>query len=144
STSQEIIDTMEQNMATSQEIRDNMEKNISTSLEIIDKQRRLITTNHANFCVLSQCFTFFMDGKVNWTDAKAKCEEFSLILAEPSDSVAVPLRKYMVDKFGDVPAWIGAKCDGNQFVFQHSGTALPNKSPLWDDNSPTSGNSGTD
>ncbi|CAL4163756.1 unnamed protein product, partial [Meganyctiphanes norvegica] len=133
------IVTLENTISTSLAIIHALEKNISTSMEIIDKLK-----NKDGFCLSTQCFLFYKDVKRNWADAKAKCEEEGVILAQPSDSNALLLRKRIVENFGQeasAESWVGGKGDGSKFVWSEGGrTALMADSSLLDTNQ---GNAGT-
>ncbi|CAL4185246.1 unnamed protein product, partial [Meganyctiphanes norvegica] len=48
----------------------------------------------------SQCFKMFRDRQRTWSEAKTKCEQEGYILAQPDDSVAVNLRKYIYEAYG--------------------------------------------
>ncbi|CAL4149539.1 unnamed protein product, partial [Meganyctiphanes norvegica] len=132
------LESVETNIITTLDkiYQDTQQMKGSLTLEEMDQRRiksdKIMLQAIKGFCVYSQCFTLIADVKRNWTDAKAKCEEEGLILAEPSDLVAVPLRRYLVEKYDHAEAWLGAQGDGSKFVWQHSGTALMNDSPLWD------------
>ncbi|CAL4071020.1 unnamed protein product [Meganyctiphanes norvegica] len=85
----------------------------------------------------TKCFKMFNDSTVTWSEAKTKCEQEGYILAQPDDSVAVNLRKYIYEEYGDYSyAWLGAQSDGSKFVYAHGGLALDNVSPLWADGEP--------
>ncbi|CAL4123162.1 unnamed protein product, partial [Meganyctiphanes norvegica] len=79
----------------------------------------------------SQCFKMFRDRYRSWSEAKTKCEQEGLILAQPDDSVTVNLRKHLYQEYGNGEAWLGAQGDGSKFVYAHGGLALDNASPLW-------------
>ncbi|CAL4125747.1 unnamed protein product, partial [Meganyctiphanes norvegica] len=80
----------------------------------------------------SQCFKMFRDRGYTWPEAKTKCEQEGYILAQPDDAVAVDLRKYIYEEYGDYsPAWLGAQGDGSKFEYAHGSLALDNASPLW-------------
>ncbi|CAL4121222.1 unnamed protein product, partial [Meganyctiphanes norvegica] len=71
------------------------------------------------FSLSTQCFKMFKDVKLNWADAKSHCESHDLILAEPSDAVALDLRKYVVDSYGGSHrVWLGGYADGSKWVWQ--------------------------
>ncbi|CAL4145415.1 unnamed protein product, partial [Meganyctiphanes norvegica] len=101
-------------------------ENISSALENLDQKRiRFLSTHDEGFCMSSQCFTLLNDVQLNWSDAKAKCEEIGFILAQPSHLIARRLRRYLTERHGDAQAHLGAKGDGSKFVWQHGGgTAL--------------------
>ncbi|CAL4195355.1 unnamed protein product, partial [Meganyctiphanes norvegica] len=136
------LESVKTNLSTTLDklYQDTQQMKGSLTLEEMDQRRiksdKIMFQAIKGFCVHSQCFKLITDVKRNWTDAMAKCEEEGLILAEPSDLVAVPLRRYLVEKYDNAEAWIGAQGDGSRFVWQHGGTALMNDSPLWD-TSPT-------
>ncbi|CAL4240630.1 unnamed protein product [Meganyctiphanes norvegica] len=88
----------------------------------------------------SQCFKMYRDRYRSWSEAKTKCEQEGYILAQPDDSVAVQLRKYIYEEYGDYNyVWLGAQGDGSKFVYAHGGMALDNASPLWYTNQPFAG-----
>ncbi|CAL4108002.1 unnamed protein product, partial [Meganyctiphanes norvegica] len=76
------------------------------------------------------------DKKRSWEDAKSQCEIEGSIIAQPSDSVALELRRHLLKKFGDGTVWIGAKGDGSTFVWQHGKIILKNSNALWWPNYP--------
>ncbi|CAL4154869.1 unnamed protein product, partial [Meganyctiphanes norvegica] len=77
----------------------------------------------------------FKDKRLNWSDAKSHCESHGLILAEPSDAVALVMRNYLVENQGlNNDVWLGGKADGSKFVWQDGGKTLRNDSPLWHPN----------
>ncbi|CAL4076069.1 unnamed protein product [Meganyctiphanes norvegica] len=83
------------------------------------------------FSLSTQCFKFFTNKKLNWADAKTHCESHGLILVEPADAVALDLRKYVVDNYGDNNVWIGGCADGSKWVWQDTGITLENDNSLW-------------
>ncbi|CAL4210040.1 unnamed protein product [Meganyctiphanes norvegica] len=80
-----------------------------------------------------QCFKIFYDG-VNrtWEEAKNHCDLEGLRLAEPISSVAVNLRRDLIDTYsnGTMHVWLSARGDGSFFVWR-DGSELRNNSPLW-------------
>lgn len=92
--------------------------------------------------MMNQCFRIFNDTTRSWTDAESKCRSENLILAEPSDSVAAPLREYVLKNYGtgSYECWLGARGDGSKFVWQHSGRSLLSNNTLWDSKSMSTSN----
>ncbi|CAL4186599.1 unnamed protein product, partial [Meganyctiphanes norvegica] len=82
------------------------------------------------FKMSSQCFKMFRDSRRSWSEAKTKCEQEGYIMAQPDDSVAVNLRRYIYEAYGG-HVWLGAQGDGSKFVYAHGGLTLDNASPLW-------------
>ncbi|CAL4066342.1 unnamed protein product [Meganyctiphanes norvegica] len=134
---------LEQKLSTKME---SVKANISATLEKCNTHRNkrnltaLISTNPDAFCLSTQCFLLMKDVTTNWTEAVVKCEEIGFILAEPTDEVAVPLRKYIVNTFGDKQSWLGAKADGSNYVWRHGGGLLMANNPLWDSKDISIGN----
>ncbi|CAL4086204.1 unnamed protein product [Meganyctiphanes norvegica] len=118
---------------------ESIKKSISSTLENLVQQRiksdkRLLSAIYQEiFCVSTKCFKLFKDVSRTWTDAKTKCEEAGLILAQVPDAIAIPLRKIVVEKFGSAESWLGAKGNGSMFVWQYSGSVLMANSSLFDD-----------
>ncbi|CAL4125739.1 unnamed protein product, partial [Meganyctiphanes norvegica] len=90
-----------------------------------------ITCPRGFFMMSSQCFKIFNDRKRNWSDAKTKCEEEGYMLAQPAEAVAVSLRKFVVETYGNCHTWIGAQGDGSKFVWNHEGQALKSNMAIW-------------
>ncbi|CAL4173510.1 unnamed protein product [Meganyctiphanes norvegica] len=107
--------------------------------DILESTEEIITlSNELERCpsgfikMSSQCFKLFRDRPRSWSAAKNKCEQEGYIMAQPDDSVAVNLRKYLFEAYGDDSfAWLGAQGDGSNFVYAHGGLALDYFSPLW-------------
>ncbi|CAL4067266.1 unnamed protein product [Meganyctiphanes norvegica] len=79
-----------------------------------------------------QCWKFFNDEKRSWYEARRKCEEEGLMIAQPSDAVATALRKDLLDTYGGgSQVWLGARGDVYNFVWERNGTELKNNNPLW-------------
>ncbi|CAL4184389.1 unnamed protein product, partial [Meganyctiphanes norvegica] len=84
-------------------------------------------------------FKIYKDQKRTWAEAKEKCEQEGYILAQPSDSIAVHLRRYLLENYGDQSrVWLGAKGDGSKYVWQKGGLTLRNDSPVWANGQPGS------
>ncbi|CAL4093716.1 unnamed protein product [Meganyctiphanes norvegica] len=99
------------------------------------------------FNMSTQCFRMSnkSESQLSWLEAKTECEQEGFILAQPDEAVAVDLRKYLFESFGNSDAWLGAQGDGSTFVFAHGGLALDNASPLWYTGLPlTSSDAGTE
>merc|ERR1719244_851598 len=84
-----------------------------------------------SFEVREVCFKLLADKERNWDDGKAKCEAEGLILAEPTESTALPLRKFLMDTYGDEYIWIGGRGTGAHIVWDYSKAKVDNESPLW-------------
>ncbi|CAL4210978.1 unnamed protein product [Meganyctiphanes norvegica] len=82
--------------------------------------------------ISKQCFKFVFDRKQSWKNAKSDCERRGLKLAQPVESAFSPLRRYLVQHYGDKGyVWMGAQGDGSKLVFQPSGESLDNNSLVW-------------
>ncbi|CAL4181706.1 unnamed protein product, partial [Meganyctiphanes norvegica] len=83
------------------------------------------------------CFRFFNDKTRSWENSKKKCEEEGLLTARASDNEAVPLRKYLLDTYGDEHwVWLDARGDRSKFVWQQDWTPLNSNNPLWEPGRP--------
>ncbi|CAL4188720.1 unnamed protein product, partial [Meganyctiphanes norvegica] len=124
--SNEILETMEEIDQNGMEA----DTGTVTSMKMLSNE---VESCQAGFFEMStQCFKMFNDSNRSWLEAKTKCEQEGLILAQPDEAVAVPLRKYLYEAFGDSSyAWLGAQGDGSKFVYAHGGRGLDNASPLW-------------
>ncbi|CAL4174192.1 unnamed protein product, partial [Meganyctiphanes norvegica] len=79
----------------------------------------------------SQCFKLFNDWKRNWDEAKSKCEQVELVMAQPTDDVAVALRDDIINTYGyDSKVHLAAHADGSQYVWR-DGSVLRTNNPLW-------------
>ncbi|CAL4145417.1 unnamed protein product, partial [Meganyctiphanes norvegica] len=83
------------------------------------------------FFLSTQCFTIFRDQPSNWTDAVKRCQSKGLVLAEPSDTVAVPLRRFLLERYGDGSFWVNARGNQRKIMWQRGNKALEDDSPLW-------------
>ncbi|CAL4122482.1 unnamed protein product, partial [Meganyctiphanes norvegica] len=102
----------------------------SAKLEAVDESMECQQAE-GFFSMSIQCFKIYTDQTRNWQDAKSHCENRGLTLAEPFSSIAVALRKYLLDTYGEGDVWVGAIADGSKFVWQHDRTELRSDSPLW-------------
>ncbi|CAL4061958.1 unnamed protein product, partial [Meganyctiphanes norvegica] len=77
---------------------------VSPLMQNISDEKNATTTGCLGvdgfFRMSTQYFKIFKDRQRPWEDAKSHCEARGMILAEPSDSVAVDLRKYLVENYG--------------------------------------------
>ncbi|CAL4209121.1 unnamed protein product, partial [Meganyctiphanes norvegica] len=94
------------------------------------------------FNIGSKCYKIYTDTTRSWEAAKSKCEAEDLVLPTKTDDANI-LRKYIVDTYGDMWVWMGARGVGTEFQWVRSGDAISNTSPLWWNGQPN-GNTGTD
>jgi len=79
------------------------------------------------------CFRLVGEELGSWDEAKKKCSDEGLTMAQPSDESAVELRNYIATELDlSSPVWLGARGDGTGGQFQWlNGTALPSTNKLW-------------
>ncbi|CAL4193200.1 unnamed protein product, partial [Meganyctiphanes norvegica] len=82
------------------------------------------------FKIGSKCYKIYTDTTRSWEAAKSKCEAVDLVLPTKTDDANI-LRKYILDTYGDMWVWMGARGVGTEFQWVRSGEAISNTSPLW-------------
>ncbi|CAL4124052.1 unnamed protein product, partial [Meganyctiphanes norvegica] len=86
--------------------------------------------------VSTKCFTVIRDRPSNWTEAEKQCQSQGLVLAEPSDTVVVSLRRFLFEIYGDGSFWVNAIGDLRNFQWQRTNKVMDADSPLWSPGQP--------
>ncbi|CAL4108000.1 unnamed protein product, partial [Meganyctiphanes norvegica] len=86
--------------------------------------------------VSSQCFKVLRDQTSNWTDAEEQCQSQGLVLAEPSDTVVVTVRRILLEKYGNGSFWVNSKGNGSNFVWQRRSMRFDSNNSLWSQGHP--------
>ncbi|CAL4149113.1 unnamed protein product, partial [Meganyctiphanes norvegica] len=81
------------------------------------------------FKIGNQCFKLFTDMKRSWYNAKIKCQDEGLQQAKPNDPLT--LRRYIIEKYGNKCAWLGARGDNTAFKWERNGKRISSSSDLW-------------
>ncbi|CAL4123111.1 unnamed protein product [Meganyctiphanes norvegica] len=81
--------------------------------------------------VSTQCFNAIRDHPCNWTEAEKRCKSQGLVLAEPSDIAVVPLRRFLLQRYGEATFWVNAKGHQRKFMWGRANKALEGDSSLW-------------
>ncbi|CAL4123119.1 unnamed protein product [Meganyctiphanes norvegica] len=81
--------------------------------------------------ISTQCFNTIIDHPGNWTKAEQRCQSQGLVLAEPSDTAAVPLRRFLLQRYGEATFWVNAKGHQRKFMWGRANKALEGDNPLW-------------
>ncbi|CAL4124902.1 unnamed protein product, partial [Meganyctiphanes norvegica] len=80
-----------------------------------------------------QCFKLLTNSTLTWWEAQRACLDRNLVLAIPSDEVAVALRKLILDKYGEGYLWLDgmARADSGRMMWQRTHTELRSNHTLW-------------
>ncbi|CAL4092818.1 unnamed protein product, partial [Meganyctiphanes norvegica] len=84
-----------------------------------------------------------MEEKTNWSDARERCHSEGLVLAEPDDTIAVPLTRFVLQRYGNGSFWANARLEGGKFIWQRSNKTLDINMRLRTPRQPVSGDQGS-
>ncbi|CAL4069062.1 unnamed protein product [Meganyctiphanes norvegica] len=84
----------------------------------------------------THCFKIFKDQKTNWSDAENLCRSHDLVLAEPSDRMAMFLSRFLLHLYGEGSFWLNGQGDGTKFIWLNSNKTLDSNNQLWSPGKP--------
>ncbi|CAL4129148.1 unnamed protein product, partial [Meganyctiphanes norvegica] len=96
-TTQQLNDILE---STEEMDQNGMKADNVTGSSLITLSNEVERCPEGFFKMSSQCFKMFRDSRRSWSEAKTKCEQEGYIMAQPDDSVAVNLRRYIYEAYG--------------------------------------------
>ncbi|CAL4120899.1 unnamed protein product [Meganyctiphanes norvegica] len=120
-----------------------MNKKITISDQVILNTLLMAGQDHhrcpEGFFVSTQCFTVLREQGTTWNEAGQRCRSQGLVLAEPTDTVVVPLRRFLLQIYGSVSFWINGQRDGGKFIWQRTNKTLVSNTGIWSSRQPAPG-----